>query len=221
MQALLERKEVKIQEFEAQLAKTLPRTAPAALAPGTYYGAYGPHYAPYPSAAAYPVTGMAGAPPVYFPPAWGLGPGSRRPAAAPTVASERRWADYLAPTSNVGLESKLPQLSALLARHASAADSQKRSMEHHQQWLQTFSKKLEDEEHKHQEGATPSRSGRPATGGTRPTGTEFGSPAGTGRPLRPRAAFDDDDGADDVVRRRPGREGDNGQDIVIRLRLEK
>lgn len=135
-----------------------------------------------------------------------------------SAASDRRWAEYLAPSSNLGLESKIPQLSSLLIRHASASDAQKRSMESHQAWLKTFSQRLETAEQKQ-----PEQQGSPVrTSGTHTLRRSVdGSPLA---PQQPRVTFSDvDDDGGVVPSARAHRRGgsDDAQDIVIRVRLEK
>jgi hypothetical protein len=125
MQQLFERKQSKIDSFEAEVIKSLPPTAPVS--------AYYPHpmqhphsdprfaYTTYPPPPPYHSTGMTG-PTSYFPSTWldaarGVPSAVRQqvptrtsyPATVTTSLGnqDRRWAEYLAPSSRLGLEVRL------------------------------------------------------------------------------------------------------------------
>jgi hypothetical protein len=103
-------------------------------------------------------------------------------------------------------QAQIPHLQTLLTRHASASDAQKRSMEHHQHWLKSFSQRLEDAQPRMSASSSVALPGSAVTS-----------------PQRARVLTDRDvgveleEGGDDTNSRRGGEQ----QDIVIRLRLEK
>jgi hypothetical protein len=103
------------------------------------------------------------------------------------------------------LQAQIPHLQTLLTRHASASDAQKRSMEHHQHWLKSFSQRLEDAQPRVSTTSSVAMSGSSVTSPQR------------ARNMTDREGGVDVEEGDDAISRR----GAEQQDIVIRLRLEK
>jgi hypothetical protein len=154
MQAHFERKDQKIAQFEQDALRYLtstPPPPPTAAASGPFYGNN-----------AFSVYNEQVAPSPYFPPTWvdsvltrAAPPSMMYPTAA-TAAPSSRWSDYLNPQSGLGLESRIPALSSLMQQQQQQQGDQMRMLEHHQQWLQALSNRVD-----HKVAAGPSQSSYP------------------------------------------------------------